>query len=423
MTLLLYGRPQEGERLIADLTRHLPDWQDTSRAVGGCWTGQGTLSGLARSETAELFRTGLGRVLRRWAFGQVAWEGLIYELRLRLSGIEYVRSLTPDRWSNRIKIAYTEENGKKGITAWGENTDSQAAYGRMDYIITAGQVAGWAVTKLRDRRLAEFGWPRTYMAGIGGVATPMRRTAGADSLTIAAAGYWSTLNWRYYDIPEEGELKECSLTVEKAVGQSEFVTAGRIETNPDMFTRTEGDPPQRIGDVIEGVIEQGGYDGKPWQGGVWPGRQFVYDAAPTTVTMQWYNGLLYNLGGQPAGLDLVRAGFLMRNLDAPAGGLPPGATDVWMDPRVAYVDEVSWQAPGVLTLGVLEPNVGPSEAQLARNERIVSAEQAAIQKGLQDMQRAWEEDYRKREREYVQQERWADYERLTGHPWSGQYDS
>ena len=419
----LYGRVSDGGRYERDLTRWLPDWQDTSRAIGGFWTGQGTLSGMTRGALSDLFQNALGRTLRRLAYGTIAWEGYVYELRLRLAGAEYIRSLTPERFSNRIQAAYTTDNGKKKKTPWSENTDSISMYGRMDYVHTAGTVAEWSVAKLVERRLGEFGWPRSYMAGMGGMATPMRRNSDADSLVISAAGYWSTLNWRYYDIPELGELKECSLTVEKALGQSEFVSAGRIETNGDMFTQTAGDPPQRLGDVLEGVIQQGGYDGKPWRGGVWANRQFVYEAAPTAVTHLWRSGQLRAVGGGPAVLDVVKPGFLMRNSDAPPGSLPPGATDIWDDPRVAYVDEVTWQSPGTVTLGVLEPNVGPTEAQLARNERITNAEQARIQQALADFQAAWENDYRKREREYVRLEHWQEYIEMTGHPWSGRYDS
>lgn len=426
-TIGIYGRISEGERYLGDLTRHVPDWQDTSRAVGGCWTGQGTIAGtLNRLALTELFNRSLGRTIRRTAFGQVAWEGLIYELRLRSAGIEYVRSLAPERFANAVQVRNTDEQGRKRSSAWAENAESRAQYGTAQYIITAGQVAAFAVEKLRDRRLAEFGWPRTYMTSAGGFAAPGRQAHNADQLQIMAAGYWSTLNWTYYGTPAGDEVdqpKECSLRVAQAIAQSQFVTAGRIETNADMFTLTADDPPQRVGDVIEGIIAEGGYDGKPWLGGVWPGRTFVYEAAPTAVRYLWRAGQLCLLSGIPATLAVVRPGFLLRNMDTPPRSLPAGSSDVWNDPRVAYVDEVTWQAPGLLALGVLEPNVGPSEAQLARNERIANAEQARIQEAQAALARDWDRDYARREREYVENSRWADYERLTGHPWSGRYDA
>ena len=426
--LHLYRRITEGGTFSADLTRHLPDWQDESRAAGGFWTGHGSIAEtMSRLELVDLFQTGLGRIIKRLAFGCVGWEGLIYELRLTIAGIQYVRSLTPELWHNRVRVYYTERRGEEMKTAWAQDAASVAQYGECEYIVTLGTASTETANRFLARHIAEYAWPRTRMAGAT-QATPSRAPNQPDSLEVFAAGFWSTLNWRYADdIVPDGEEHFCAAEVQLLVSRAQFVTAGRIEdVEPTrrVWVRFEPEPPQRLGDLVLLVAGHGDYAGNTWQAGVYADQQLIYEQAPDTARYVWRQGQLCTLAGQPACLDLLRPGFLLLNADAPALGLPAGVVAERDDPRVAYVDSILYSTPGAVRLGVQETG-GAAEMileQVATGGRIMAVVQERIATARQEMQDAMRRDYAKREREYVSKELWEDYTSLTGHEWQGQYD-
>jgi hypothetical protein len=181
--ILVHRRITEGGSYISDLTRHLPDWQDESRAAGGFWTGHGTISEtMSRLELTDMFQTGLGRIIRREAFGCTGWEGLIYELRLTVAGIQYVRSLTPELWHNRVRVYFTERHGEEMKTDWAQDDASVSQYGECEYIVTLGTASTESANRYLQRHIAEYAWPRTRLAGatVASGAVAASRACGAS---------------------------------------------------------------------------------------------------------------------------------------------------------------------------------------------------------------------------------------------------
>lgn len=249
-------------------------------------------------------------------------------------------------------------------TGWASNEDSKDEYGRAEYIMTLGGTAPEAATSMRDRELAEFAWPRSRKVG-GGSRDPEDTGRPEPAvLEVSVAGYWVTLNWRYQ---RTRLMRPASDLITYLLGQSEFVTAGRIETN-SMRTKVDTDPiPVRRGDAIQDVILDGDLENHIWQGGVYAGRTFVYEQAPTTVEFyERADGVLVDKARVPVVPTLMKPGVLLMDETAPTGGQPAGTSNVWDDPRVGYVQEVRFTAPNGLEYRIMDEE----ESQTALQRKI-----------------------------------------------------
>jgi hypothetical protein len=161
------------------------------------------------------------------------------------------------------------------------------------------------------------------------------------------AGYWKTFDWRYQETNSE---TTSAGTIQDMIAASEFISEGRIEANTLTYHLDVGASPQRLGGIITSVIEQGDINGNAWQGGVYADRKFIYEQAPTTPKYFLEGGQLLDASRNPVIPSLLLPGFLLRVLDAVPITQPPGSSNVWDDPQVAYVSEVEFIAPDGLKL-------------------------------------------------------------------------
>ena len=345
--LLLYDRVTNSDAFLGNITHLAQDWQRSTWRVGGYYLGSFQVGEITSVRLAGYFDQWLGQRLTEKTLGMTSWEGIIYEMRLVLDGIEYIRTLDPDYWHNKVKVVYSSDIGDREEIAWSENTDSSDEYGEAQQIITLAGATSAAATALQGRSLLAFAWPRSRMAG--GMLRPGARAAQreSDGLYVTVAGYWATLNWRYREATISDTAYNSVVTL---VGASEFVSIGRAEAN-SMDLLLDCEPiAQRLGDLLEDTIGHGDASGNVWQGGVYADRKFVYEQAPTTVTHFLRDGQLVNAAGVPVVPELVEPGFLLKNASAPTGGQPPGVSSLWDDPQVSYVDEVEFIAPDELRL-------------------------------------------------------------------------
>ena len=260
----------------------------------------------------------------------------------------------------------TVEEGSRQTIAFSENTDSSDEYGEMEAILTLPKTTSAAATAMRDAQLKGYAWPRSRL--VSGLAFPRPSAVKEDQLLVVVAGYWHTLNWRYREASIEDTVSNLITTL---VGLSEFVSAGRIETN-SLAAYAECDPiGQRLGDLIEDLIAQGDASGNVWKGGVYGDREFVYEQAPTEPRYFLHGGRLVDVVGVEVLPPLLEPGFLLYNASAPTAALPPGTSSAWDDPRVCYVDEVEFIAPDGLRLKLYgeEPTIEILTEQI-RRERL-----------------------------------------------------
>lgn len=345
-TLVLYDRPAEGTSVRLNLEGIIGGWRRTKRAVGGYYMGTFSVTSMGMPQLTDFYNTWLGMKIVERSFGMISYEGIIWQLDLIKNGINYRRTLNPKFWHNRVRVDYTDKLGVQTSADWSENTDSSAIYGEMEYIEVLGVSNSTGATALRDRELVEYAWPRSRTVGGVSVGDPSPSLSG-DGLYITTAGFWATLNWQYY---ESESTAAANTLISTLIGLSEFVTAGRIETNSLSIIAKGSDIPQRIGDLIEVSIRQGDSSGNIWKGGVYTNQEFIYEQAPTTVDYILRNGALYDNAGVMVNPALINPGFYVRDTNAPTGIQPPGSSNIWDDPQVSYCDEVEFIWPDTLIL-------------------------------------------------------------------------
>ena len=235
---------------------------------------------------------------------------------------------SPGKSSTYQVMNVSLENSRANVGA-SDDASSQAEYGRMDYVVSLAGADATAATALRDRHLAEYAWPRARFVG---------RSRAEDRLVASANGFWNTLFWRYRNISETGAA---STVIANLVGDSEFVTAGVIESNTLEVTADGYPIPQRIGDLITRVVDQGDASGNVYRVGVYGDRALDYEQVDDDYEYMMRDGALFGLSGAPVVPELVRPGRLVR-VSRSVGVQPPGG-NVWSDPGVAYIDQVEWQ--------------------------------------------------------------------------------
>jgi len=349
--LLLYDRlATSTTNFRRNITGLMPDWHHSTVATGGYWTADGTITSeqLTRGELVDLYNQAIGWRLVEQSYGITTWEGEIVQLTLTRDGESYARSLDLERWHNKAKAIYPS-----GATAWSEDTDSSDLYGESCYIATLGAPYGsTAATAHRDRRLAEYAFPRSRASG--GLSYSGQPAARGASLDIMCAGYVFGINRRYRETDTAAAALSTQITT--LVGESEFVTEGDITTNSASIPISTKGIPARLWDLIEDLIGIGDTSGNRYVGGVYAERLFDYAAAATAVSYYWRNGMLYDAAGSPVLPPHIKPDRIVELAGVPRGRtLPGGAT--WDQSNRIYIEKAEFIAPNGYRL---TPRDGPA---------------------------------------------------------------
>ena len=364
MNLLLYDRPESSDNYIDNISYMIDGWRRTSLAIGGYNLGSFQIFTSDETLLTDIYNTWLGNRVVEKTGGITTWEGLIWQMDLTQNGVTHRRTLNPEFWHNRVKVIYSDDAAERSIIDWDENTSASDYYGEMEYVITLGNATSAGATAMQQLHLTNYAYPRSRLIGSVAIDAP---SAKQDGVSIVVVGFWSTLNWQYRETSETGNADTLISTL---IGETDYVTAGRIESN-SVSVRIDAQPsPQRIGDLIQKIIEQGDASGNVWQGGVYADKKFVYEQAPTTVDYIIDQGSLYTIAGEVPGLTGVAPGFLVRDVQSPSTWQPPESSGIWNDPSVAYCNQVEYIHPNIIKLHFPGENelVDTALSRLQQNE-------------------------------------------------------
>lgn len=329
---------------LSALTHHAQGWIRSTRAIGGYWQGDFfiTPDTMSRTDMQYFFNHNLGRRVEETTYNITTWEGEIVQMDITIGGVTYRRTLDFERWHNRVKVRYTDNaTSIATATAWSENTNSSDVFGESEYIDTVGNnYDATSAAALRDRRLTENAYPKPIP--VGGFEFTGKDTPRDNTLAVLCVGYVFSMNRRYRET--DTAAANVSAQINTLVGESEFVTAGSIDTNTLQVPIVGSDIPFRLWDGIEEMIEMGAADGSRWIGGVYAGRKFDYKAAETAVLAFWRNGRLYQRANHIPEPSLIKPDMIVQIDDQPFGYLPSGG-NVWDDTRRVYIEEVQFIAP------------------------------------------------------------------------------
>lgn len=292
-------------------------------------------------EMWRFFSENIGRRVRERTASITSWEGEIVEMDLTIDGITWRITLNPERFQNKVNVYYTDaDTNKQSSSGWSEDTDSSDVYGESCYIDVVGQHYDSTVaTARRDRRLMEFAFPQSLP--VGDLAQIVGEP-GPPTLAVRCAGYGLGMNRRY----QTTDIAAAALStqISTLVGYSEFVAAGRIETNSLSVPIKCATQPRRLWDLVKEMIEIGDASGDRWIGGCYAGRKFNYEAAETAVTHYWRDGRLVDKGNNPVVPSLILPNMVVQLAAAMPGDLPPGG-NVWDSPRNVWIEEVEFAVP------------------------------------------------------------------------------
>lgn len=342
MALFLCQRLKQGSAAILPLDGLARGWRRSLGAIGGFQDATFQLSGadLTRAELLSFFNASLGYRVLETQGALTTWEGYIQTMQYTTGLREYVRTLAPEWFHNKVRIDYTNSSGAKANTGWLDNLDSQANFGILSYDVKMDAMSSTGATALANRHLLEFAWPRTRWTGsleLGGQAP----VGEPDNLQLTCVGYFDTLNWQYHTADAQ---YQAGVYLDNIVDASEFIVPGRIDTNTLLvyFAHSGAGNYGRYGDMARNIIGQGDASGNVWRGGVYEDRKFYYERAPTAVDHLIMDGRLTDSHGRTELPQLVRPGFLVRDLNAPVVGRPGGTASDWDAPDVGYVEQVDW---------------------------------------------------------------------------------
>jgi len=342
--LHLHERLAHGTAYLRDLTAQAPNWKRTTRAMGGFWQGDFTITSEMMNLLAmrNLYDTIIGcRIVENTA-GIVTWEGEVSQLELTVEGVTSRRSLAPEFFHNRVKVTYTDNaSHATGATTWVEDTSSSELYGQSCYIDVVGD--GYNITAAegrRDRRLSENAYPKSV--AVGGLSVETDAAQQSNQLRVICSGYVFSLNRRFRE--SDTAPTDASTQIATLVGESEYITAGQIDANTLSVPIAGSEIPWRLWDGIEDIINMGDASGNRWIGGVYQDRRFYFYHASTEVTHYWAHGRLLDINYVPVPPTMVEPNSIVQ-VSGSSFGQELTSANAWDSPRNSYIEEVEFIAP------------------------------------------------------------------------------
>ena len=228
-------------------------------------------------------------------------------------------------------------------TGYKEDTDSQSEYGLIEEALLRAALSDTAANNEALTELNKRAWPRTLPPDS---VTVREAISEQDRLQLLVHGYSHTLPNRY---ARRFGAANANTHVTNLITDSEFITAGIVETNA-MSYKIDERAPLRVWQVLRDILLSGDVSGNRWVGGVYAGRKFDYRQADTIIAYHYRGGKLYNAAGGEIEPWFVLPG-LVRLDDAPIGPSQVSG-DTADDPRVVFIEEVEFAAPRGITFKV-----------------------------------------------------------------------
>lgn len=222
---------------------------------------------------------------------------------------------------------------ERAETKWYTDTDSQAEYGIIEEVLL---LAGESDADANDVALTEKrkrAWPRAQPPDEFGSQLD---SPGQTKLALTIYGDVFTMRNKYSTRSGTGGR---STHVTNLVGDSEFVTAGVIESNTRDY-KIDDQAPVRIWEILRDITLAGDASGNRWLCGVFGNRKFDYRMADTALIYRARAGRLYDVSGGEVEPWLAGPGLVYLD-DLPIG--PPDLTgDEADDPHVKWIEEVEF---------------------------------------------------------------------------------
>lgn len=336
---------------LFDAGEDMASFSYSTLALGGHWSADLTL--IQPIHRLEEWRArGLGRRVEIAAGPSVVWEGFVNTVEAEVSG--YPQTIGPYLdIINRAKLVFsgidtsgdTPVTGLRLETAWLNDLNSQAQYGILQDVFSAGGVA----LNVADSLLS-------------GLLRRRRRPPRSEDLTLEAdpppqlariklglTGYVRLMEKYIYNQTIDTGLTTASAKVERLVqaDPNGVLRLGAIDPNTLPVPSWENDDAQAWG-IIKGILAQGDGALNRWTFGVYGGRRANYGAVAEEISyvrpLREGRGFLTNAQGNAIeGWEVLPGRYVLVEDLAPGR---PLATNLEDDPRVLFAETVQVRGEG-----------------------------------------------------------------------------
>lgn len=274
--------------------------------------------------------------------GEAVWWGYVHAVDIQ-SGL-HTFGVTLDAMTNRIRITYPERNtGQAGsqynITSWADAIRSQSTYGIKESIFNAQDMDAVTATAYRDNLLSVWQIPQSvWELGSG--------QSSATQATITCRGWWSTLDWQYYQQTSTA-TQAVSVQLQSTLGAAgQFLRGVTYRGTGDVSLNEYQDGLRTAKTVIEDLLAVG-TGSKPLIGMVSPQRYLVVEDEPIRPTGSyglWYldsNGIVFDNNGIRLEPTRARPGVWIKLKDV----MPTLVAGTMVaDPTLQFIEQVEYTA-------------------------------------------------------------------------------
>ncbi|KKW10827.1 MAG: hypothetical protein UY48_C0029G0014 [Candidatus Gottesmanbacteria bacterium GW2011_GWB1_49_7] len=264
--------------------------------------------------------------------GRDVWWGYLDGVEINAKGLRLSVGLA-GMW-NTIYVQYTNDVVAT-TTAAGTHAASIASYGTKEIIVSASDLASsTAAEAMRDRLVEFYGLPRVER-------TPSDNPEMMAVLTCA--GWWNTLNWRYYTNAGTDTVDTTALIADIVTTSGALLAGSELSTTSSITMPETRSGDQRAGDEIAKLLIVGISGGNRLKAKVTKGRILRVEAEPSSGASdyRWVKGRLYDNNNYPVQPQECPAGMWV---EASTGLWGSATTSVLVDTGKFFVEEAEYDA-------------------------------------------------------------------------------
>lgn len=340
-----------------DLMEFLIGFEMEKLARGGDWSATITLL-MRMDDIEDWYVNGLGRTILVYNQGGVErWSGFVNRVRVNVGALSEDSGAMLDI-GNRVICTYTPINydvyppvqGATTETIAAQDLNSQARYGIIEKIITAGVCTDSEAAAVRDLYLLENAWARSS----GGISLTGGEQYG--TVTLECLGFIHMYGAFIFNTNTAGTVSistrlSAIVAFDPNRAIKQFDTT-RISTNAYLVPAVDNSNRFAL-DIVAALANLGNAVDTPYIWGGDPDRVFYYRAAPTQVKYEYFLTEEHQQIRSLASREIlhpwdVDAGEWMIIPDFLSGGPPLVTAPKRSDARYKFLESVIFRAPYTL---------------------------------------------------------------------------
>ena len=348
LTAVVFEQLARGDSKVVVLDKNITSYSHDLSANGG-FDKMSVAIADDRLSLDEWIEQGVGRHIEIYnQANTLVWEGFINIVSGSIGGHKVSIGPLMDV-GNRVSVAYAPVDtdtspptvGATTITTVADNDVSQARYGIIEKVVSAGRLTDDEAEFVRDTYLKESAFPATESElSIGGSEQP--------SITLECLGYWYWLNNYVYNDTDSGTIQIDERIPEIInADPNSFYSTPVIDTNNSLVIEESDEDKMAMAHIKE-LLAIGGASDQRYTLGFYEDRRAYYREIPSTVAyktalsdqgqriLTYEGALVYPWDVRPAQWIFISDALIGRHTDV---------DDLYEDPRYMFIESISYSSP------------------------------------------------------------------------------